>query len=144
MKKREMFIKKSLFTSLLIVLLVSCASNSSNEKSNKVEKNEEISVPQLSEEELFIQEMNKYTIEFTNVPAKIKKGKTFASDFEAKFANCFKSVRRIAECLFILSFPFILIFFFLMFFFFFLMNRSGSRQKIQLSKEDTKRRIHWT
>ena len=82
MKKREMFIKKSLFTSLLIVLLVSCASNSSNEKSNKVEKNEEISVPQLSEEELFIQEMNKYTIEFTNVPAKIKKGKAFASDFE--------------------------------------------------------------
>ena len=84
MKKRELFIKKSLISSLILVLFISCATtNDTAKKSAKTSKTiEEEIVPQLSEEELFIQEMNKYTLEFTNVPAKIKKGKSFASDFE--------------------------------------------------------------
>ena len=85
MKKREMFIRKSLFTSLILLLFISCATtNETTKKSSDSSKKSDVeeTVPQLSEEELFIQEMNKYTLEFTNVPAKIKKGKTFVSDFE--------------------------------------------------------------
>ncbi|MBR5033311.1 MAG: hypothetical protein IKX70_06560 [Treponema sp.] len=83
MKKREMFIKKSLISSLILVLFFSCATtNETTKKSADSNASQEETVPQLSEEELFIQEMNKYTLEFTNVPAKIKKGKSFASDFE--------------------------------------------------------------
>lgn len=83
MKKREMFIKKSLISSLILVLFFSCATtNETTKKSADSNTSQEETVPQLSEEELFIQEMNKYTLEFTNVPAKTKKGKAFASDFE--------------------------------------------------------------
>ena len=83
MKKREMFIKKSLISSLILVLFFSCATtNETTKKSADSNASQEETVPQLSEEELFIQEMNKYTLEFTNVPAKTKKGKAFASDFE--------------------------------------------------------------
>lgn len=85
MKKRKLFIKKSLFTSIILVLFISCATtNETTKKSADSSKNASVeeTVPQLSEEELFIQEMNKYTIEFTNAPAKTKKGKAFDSDFE--------------------------------------------------------------
>ncbi len=86
MKKRELFIKKSLFTSLILILFISCATtNESSKKSNKSAKSdtaEEITVPEPTAEELFIEEMSKVSISFTNVPDKIKKGKEFSSAFE--------------------------------------------------------------
>ncbi len=104
MKKRELFIKKSLFTSLILFLFFSCATtNESSKKSNsssKANSVEEITAPQPTEEELFIEAINKYSISFTKVPAKTTKGKEFSSDFEvtvldqegnpaADFAVCF-------------------------------------------------------
>ena len=104
MKKRELFIKKSLFTSLILILFISCATTNENSKksssSSKANSVEEITAPQPTEEELFIEAINKYSISFTKVPAKTTKGKEFSSDFEvtvldqegnpsADFAVCF-------------------------------------------------------
>ena len=86
MKKRELFIKNTLFTSLIFILFISCATtnegskkSTSSSKSNSVE---EIAAPQPSEEELFIEEMSKISLSFTKVPPKTTKGKEFSSDFE--------------------------------------------------------------
>ena len=104
MKKRELFIKKSLFTSLILILFISCATTNESSKksssSSKANSVEEITAPQPTEEELFIEAINKYSISFTKVPAKTTKGKEFSSDFEvtvldqegnpaADFAVCF-------------------------------------------------------
>ena len=104
MKKRELFIKKSLFTSLILFLFFSCATTNESSKksssSSKANSVEEITAPQPTEEELFIEAINKYSISFTKVPAKTTKGKEFSSDFEvtvidqegnpaADFAVCF-------------------------------------------------------
>ena len=105
MKKEKQFILKTLITSLIIITLTtSCATNNKQESKKSenqvIEEIAEPEIPQPTEEELFIQEMNKYTLKFTNVPKKAKKGKEFSSNFEvtvvdennepaADFAVCF-------------------------------------------------------
>lgn len=87
MKKEKQFILKTLITSLIfITITTSCASNNHTEskksENNTVEEIVEPEVPQLSQDEIFIQEMSKYTLKFTSVPKKAKKGKEFSSNFE--------------------------------------------------------------
>ena len=87
MKNWKLFISYLIFTG---ILFFSCATNSTeNVEDSQVDLPEEpeIIVPELSAEELFIQEMNTYSLEFTNKPAKIKKGKQFATPFEVTVLN---------------------------------------------------------
>lgn len=84
MKKREMFIKKSLISSLILVLFISCATTNENstKQTNKSEQAEEIAVPELTPEELFLDSIKGIKIEFSKNPPKTKKNKDFSSEFE--------------------------------------------------------------
>lgn len=87
MKNWKLFISYLIFTG---ILFFSCATNSTEklEESQSIQPEEpEIIVPEPTAEELFIQEMNNYSLEFTKIPAKIKKGKQFAADFEVTVLN---------------------------------------------------------
>jgi hypothetical protein len=90
MKKRKLFIKKALITSLVLcAFLCSCASTSEKIVENPIieEQIVEPAVPEPTAEEIFLQKISDYSITFTNVPAKIKKGKAFSSDFEVTVLN---------------------------------------------------------
>ena len=85
MKKGKLFIKKAFFTSLLIVLLASCAStqNDETQKSNKKSEHvDEITVVQPSPEEIFLESIQGIKLEFTKNPPKTKKNKDFSSEYE--------------------------------------------------------------
>lgn len=84
MKKRVLFISSLLFTG---ILLFSCASNSVNEAADKNQEEkeaiiEEISLPEPSPQEIFLESIKDIKIQFTNSPAKTKKGKAFTSSYD--------------------------------------------------------------
>lgn len=87
MKKWKLFISIVFFTS---VLFYSCATtteakSAESSKSNDIEVVEVI--PEPTAEELFIQGLDGFSLEFTKVPSKIKKGKEFASAYEVTVLN---------------------------------------------------------
>ena len=87
MKKWKLFISALLFTS---GLFFSCATTSTEKDSNvtKSKNTETISATvEPSAEELFIAEISNYSLKFTKIPEKIKKGKQFASNFEVTVLN---------------------------------------------------------
>ena len=87
MKKWKLFISTLLFTS---GLFFSCATTSTTNDSNasKAKDADSVAAPiVLSEEELFIAEISNYSLKFTKIPEKIKKGKQFASAFEVSVLN---------------------------------------------------------
>ena len=93
MKKGKLFIKKVFITSILSLLLFSCASTDNENQNPEKSKNSpeagiqevkiaEPEVPVPTAEELFLQSIEDYSISFSNIPSKIKKGKAFGSAFE--------------------------------------------------------------
>ena len=82
MKNWKLFISVILFAG---ILFFSCASNSKLNKSNTTQiaenQNEEEIIEPLPEE-IFIEEMNKYSLSFIKAPAKTTKGKKFSTPFE--------------------------------------------------------------
>ncbi len=91
MKKRKLFIKALVFTSIFCAIITSCASNNQEnpkinndkvvESENSVQA-EEIFVPEPTAEELFLQKIDGIKIEFTKIPPKTKKNKDFSSGYE--------------------------------------------------------------
>ena len=96
MKKGKLFIKRVFITSIFSLLFFSCASTD-NENNKITNTKQEAAIPEVeiaepeipvpTAEELFLQEINDYSISFTNIPAKIKKGKAFSSAFEVVVTN---------------------------------------------------------
>ena len=88
MKKWKLFISALLFTS---VVLVSCATTSSDNTSEKKHTNSKQAAapaaPELSAEELYLQDLNTFTLSFTKVPGKIRKGNEFDSAYEVTVLN---------------------------------------------------------
>ncbi len=83
MKKWKLFISTLLFTGLLF----SCASTSSEEAKANSKNQQEITIavpeePQITPEELFLDSIKNVKIQFTNAPAKTRKGKAFSSPYE--------------------------------------------------------------
>ena len=90
MKKGKLFIKKAFYTSIIAFLLASCASTQSgdsNKTSKKTDQTQEISEPEPSPAEIFIQTINTFSLKFTKSPDKTKKGKEFNSAFEVTVYN---------------------------------------------------------
>ena len=95
MKKRKLFIKSLLFTSIFCVALISCATtNQEQTKSTDITKvEEEISaepeeiIVEPTAEELFLEKLSGILLKFNAVPAKIKKGKEFKSAFDVIVTN---------------------------------------------------------
>lgn len=95
MKKRKLFIKSLLFTSIICFTLISCATtNQEQTKSNDITNvEEEISaepeeiIVEPTAEELFLEKLSGISLKFSNVPGKIKKGKEFKSSFDVVVTN---------------------------------------------------------
>ena len=93
MKKGKLFINFTLITSLSIMtIFTSCVSSDNQEPKNQevkplIEEISEPEIPQPTAEELFIEQINEYSLSFTKIPGKIKKGKSFASAFEVTVLN---------------------------------------------------------
>ena len=92
MKKGKLFIKLAITSVLFVSFFTSCASSDNQEPKNQEVKpfTEEISepeIPQPTAEELFLEQISEYKLSFTNIPGKIKKGKSFSSAFEVTVLN---------------------------------------------------------
>ena len=82
MKKWKLFISYLIFTGLLFAACATKSTDAVNEVQESLPEEALLIIPEPSAEELFLSSLENIQIKFTKAPAKTKKGKAFAGEFE--------------------------------------------------------------